>query len=85
MSLDRLSIWAAEAKVLGMRYGDYVAKYHPPLPPEPPPAVIYKYTKTCPECGQVFGTNRSNRIYCDAPCYLRVKKRRQYRKKKEEI
>lgn len=30
---NKLSLWAAEARRLGMRYGDYVAKYHPaPVP-----------------------------------------------------
>ena len=84
MPLDRLSRWAAEAKALGMRYGDYVAKYHPTLPPEPPCVETYLFTKTCPECGRVFGTNRKNKIYCDTPCNLRARKRRERHKKKED-
>ena len=31
--MDQLAKDAAEAKRLGMRYGDYIAKYKPPQPP----------------------------------------------------
>lgn len=82
---DRTSRWAAEAKALGMKYGDYVAKYHPPgSVSDDPPLVDVKptYTKTCPECGRVFRTSYPQKIYCESRCHERVKKRRDYHKKK---
>ena len=82
---DRLSRWAAEAKALGMSYGDYVAKYHPPGSASADlPIIDVKptYTKTCPECGRTFQTTYPRKIYCESRCYERVKKRRDYHKKK---
>lgn len=82
-SPDRLSRHAAEAKNLGLSYGDYIAQYHPTFPPPEPPAA---QAKTCPVCGRVFQTSRSRKIYCDTLCKERARDRREYRKKtaKEE-
>lgn len=81
---DRTSQWAAEAHTLGLSYGQYVAKYHPPGMPSDPAPPTYPYTKTCPECGQVFGAFRNSRIYCGHTCYTRHNHRKRYQKEKEQ-
>lgn len=65
--MDKLSRWACEALALGMRYGDYVAKYHPPgsapAPVKEKPKV--GTTHTCEYCGEEFTQyDKVRRKYC---------------------
>ena len=81
---DRTASWAAEATAMGMSYGQYVAKYHPPGISSPSHPMSLPYTKTCPECGQVFQTSCSDRIYCCEKCYRRFNNRKYYHSAKEK-
>lgn len=81
---DRLSLRAAEARAQGLSYGQYMAQFHPTLPPPEPAARLPAYTKTCPECGRVFQAYNRRRIYCGEVCYTRVNNRKRYTKCKGE-
>lgn len=78
---DRISQWAAEARALGLSYGQYVAKYHPSNSLDSPPVV---HTKTCPECGQVFRAISRRHTYCCEACCHRFHNRKYYHYAKEK-
>ena len=77
---DRTSMWAAEAKVLGLSYGQYVAKFHPVAESTRPPILR---AKTCPECGQVFRAISKRHTFCCEACRRRVYNRKYYHSAKE--
>jgi ribosomal protein S27AE len=77
---DRLSLWAAEARAQGLSYGQYVAQFHPTLPPPVPSVRLPTYTKTCPECGRVFQAFNPRKVYCGETCADRVHNRKRYEK-----
>lgn len=72
-TMDKLSLWAAEARRLGMRYGDYVAKYHPAVP-EPrreekkQKATDGQQRKLCQFCGGEISLNSKRWCYCSQKC-----------------
>lgn len=75
--MDKLSLWAAEARRLGMRYGDYVAKYHPAVPepqqtpkrkPESDPVFGQQKRKFCQFCGGEISPDSRRRLYCSEAC-----------------
>lgn len=66
--MDQLSRWASEADALGMHYGDYVAKYHPPQPPPERYPQKKKGEKKCEYCGAIFVTEHKARKYCGKVC-----------------
>lgn len=83
---SKLTRWAMEAKAAGMKYGDWVAKYHPPGSPSDDPPVP---AKICPHCGRAFYTTYGNKIYCTPDCTYaareeRKREERRCRKEKEE-
>ena len=75
---NKLSLWAAEARRLGMRYGDYVAKYHPAVPAEEPrrearkrpqePVFGQQKRKFCQYCGGEISPDSRRRLYCSEAC-----------------
>lgn len=70
--MDRLSKHAAEARALGLSYGQYMALYHLPRGVEPkplPPAlkpVAEQHSKVCIVCGVEL--ERTQRKYCSWEC-----------------
>lgn len=81
---DRISVMAAKARSLGLSYGQYVARFHPTLTECAPRVAAPMYTKTCPECGQVFRAYSDKKVYCSESCYNRINNRRHYYKRKGE-
>lgn len=84
--MDRLSLWAAAARAEGMRYGDWVAKYHPPdaqgrKPPHDKTMVI----GVCCYCGKEFyQQDHRQRKYCGEVCRQAANEKRKYIKKAAE-
>lgn len=94
-TMDKLSLWAAEARRLGMRYGDYVAKYHPAVPdpqrtakrkPDPAPAFGRQKRMSCQFCGGGISPDSRRRLYCSEACAMSAheeQKMRRYKKSRE--
>lgn len=73
-ALDQLTQWALEAADLGMRYGDYVAKFHPPQPiPERYPKKHGDGEKQCQYCGTWFLSEHQGRKYCGKVCAAKAR------------
>ena len=74
--MDRLSLWAAAARAEGMRYGDWVAKYHPPDAQGRKPAygqnpseyTGQKKRPYCVWCGREISPDIRSRKYCGPDC-----------------
>ena len=90
---NKLSLWAAEARRLGMRYGDYVAKYHPaPVPQSEEKKqedTDGRQRKICQYCGGEIGLNTKRWRYCSQKCAVAAheeqKMRRQDRIRSGEL
>lgn len=91
---DKLSLWAAEARRLGMRYGDYVAKYHPATPEPQCEAPKEQDTgerqrRICQFCGGDISLNSKRWRYCSQKCAVSAheeqKMRRQDRIRRGEL
>ena len=85
--MDQLTRWALEADALGMRYGDYVAKYHPAQPdPERFPQKHRDGERKCQCCGIWFPCEQRYRKYCSQQCADKAReaqKQAAYARKKE--
>lgn len=66
--MDQLAIDAKAATDLGMDYGDYIAKYKPPVPP----AERYPKSKSdrprCQVCGKEIPAGSKRTITCGPAC-----------------
>ena len=86
--LDQLTRRALEANALGMSYGAYVAKFHPPKPKqERYPQRHRDGERKCQWCGVWFPSEQRFRKYCCQACADKareVQKQEAYRKKKEK-